>query len=74
MQFKRLLLLFLMVLKYVKLLINRGLDVDFFAKGLSFSFASHNNFFEEIAKFRSFKKDVGKNYRKKNSTLKILNL
>jgi len=40
-------------IKYVKLLINRGLDVDFFAKGLSFFFASHNNFFEEIAKFRA---------------------
>lgn len=40
-------------IEYVRLLINRGLDVDFFAPTLSFFFASHNNFFEEIAKFRA---------------------
>ncbi|MBN1225176.1 MAG: methylmalonyl-CoA mutase [Candidatus Aminicenantes bacterium] len=30
-----------------------GLDVDAFAPRLSFFFAAHNNFFEEIAKFRA---------------------
>ncbi|MGC8943188.1 MAG: acyl-CoA mutase large subunit family protein [Caldisericia bacterium] len=43
-------------IEYVKLLLDRGLDVDFFAKGLSFFFASHNNFFEEIAKFRALRR------------------
>lgn len=40
-------------IEYVRLMINRKLDVDSFAKNLSFFFASHNNFFEEIAKFRA---------------------
>lgn len=43
-------------IEYVKLLLNRGLDIDFFAKGLSFFFASHNNFFEEIGKFRALRR------------------
>jgi methylmalonyl-CoA mutase N-terminal domain/subunit len=38
---------------YVQAAIDRGLDVDKFAGRLSFFFASHNNFFEEIAKFRA---------------------
>ena len=38
---------------YVEALIERGLKVDDFAHRLSFFFASHNNFFEEIAKFRA---------------------
>lgn len=38
---------------YVQAAINRGLDLDKFAGRLSFFFASHNNFFEEIAKFRA---------------------
>jgi methylmalonyl-CoA mutase N-terminal domain/subunit len=33
--------------------LERGLEVDEFAPKLSFFFASHNNFFEEIAKFRA---------------------
>jgi len=37
---------------YVQGAIDRGLDVDTFASRLSFFFASHNNFLEEIAKFR----------------------
>jgi len=40
-------------IEYVRLLINRGLDVDSFAGRLSFFFASHSDFFEEIAKFRA---------------------
>ncbi|MGH3383327.1 MAG: acyl-CoA mutase large subunit family protein [Nocardioidaceae bacterium] len=38
---------------YVELGIDRGLDVDTFAPGLSFFFDSHLDFFEEIAKFRA---------------------
>jgi methylmalonyl-CoA mutase N-terminal domain/subunit len=39
--------------EYVRAAIERGLDVDDFAPRLSFFFNSHNDFFEEIAKFRS---------------------
>ena len=38
---------------YVELGIDRGLDVDEFAPGLSFFFDAHIDFFEEIAKFRA---------------------
>ncbi|MGB9676178.1 MAG: acyl-CoA mutase large subunit family protein [Candidatus Bathyarchaeales archaeon] len=38
---------------YVQAAVDRGLDLDQFAGRLSFFFASHNNFFEEIAKFRA---------------------
>ena len=38
---------------YVAEAIGRGLDVDAFAPRLSFFFNSHNDFFEEIAKFRA---------------------
>jgi methylmalonyl-CoA mutase N-terminal domain/subunit len=38
---------------YVESTLERGLKVDEFASRLSFFFASHNNFFEEIAKFRA---------------------
>ncbi len=38
---------------YVQAAIERGLDVDDFAPRLSFFFNSHNDFFEEIAKFRA---------------------
>ncbi|MDZ4339209.1 MAG: methylmalonyl-CoA mutase family protein, partial [candidate division NC10 bacterium] len=38
---------------YVEAAIKAGLDVDAFASQLSFFFACHNNFFEEVAKFRA---------------------
>jgi len=38
---------------YVESALERGLKVDDFAPRLSFFFASHNNFFEEVAKFRA---------------------
>jgi methylmalonyl-CoA mutase N-terminal domain/subunit len=38
---------------YVQAAVDRGLDLDKFAGRLSFFFAAHNNFFEEIAKFRA---------------------
>ncbi|MBW3563395.1 MAG: methylmalonyl-CoA mutase family protein [Acidobacteria bacterium] len=40
-------------LEYVEYGIRAGLDVDDFAPRLSFFFNSHNDFFEEIAKFRA---------------------
>jgi len=38
---------------YVESTLERGLKVDDFAHRLSFFFASHNDFFEEVAKFRA---------------------
>jgi methylmalonyl-CoA mutase N-terminal domain/subunit len=40
-------------ISYVQAAINAGLDVDRFAGQLSFFFNSHNNLFEEVAKFRA---------------------
>jgi len=40
-------------MEYVRWGLARGLDVDEFAPRLSFFFNSHNDFFEEIAKFRA---------------------
>ena len=38
---------------YVERCVERGLDVDEFAPRLSFFFNAHNDFFEEIAKYRA---------------------
>ncbi|MCJ8208793.1 methylmalonyl-CoA mutase family protein [Mucilaginibacter sp. RS28] len=38
---------------YLKAAMSKGLAIDVFAKRLSFFFNCHNNFFEEIAKFRA---------------------
>ena len=38
---------------YVKAALDKGLDIDVFGRRLSFFFNAHNNFFEEIAKFRA---------------------
>ncbi|MGD2114278.1 MAG: methylmalonyl-CoA mutase family protein, partial [Acidobacteriota bacterium] len=40
-------------LAYVQAAVDRGLDVDDFAPRLSFFFNAHNNFLEEVAKFRA---------------------
>ena len=40
-------------MEYVKLSMERGLDVDEFSQRLSFFFDVHSDFFEEIAKFRA---------------------
>ncbi|MFQ5411761.1 MAG: methylmalonyl-CoA mutase, partial [Phycisphaerae bacterium] len=40
-------------LHYAQAAIDRGLDIDAFAPRLSFFFNSHNDFFEEIAKYRA---------------------
>lgn len=38
---------------YLKAAIEKGLDINVFASRISFFFNCHNNFFEEIAKFRA---------------------
>lgn len=40
-------------IEYVKWGLSRGLDIDSFAPRISFFFNSHNDFFEEVAKFRA---------------------
>ncbi len=42
--------------EYVRWAVERGLDVDQFAPRLSFFFNAHNDFFEEIAKYRAARK------------------
>ena len=43
-------------IEYVNAAIEQGLDINKFGQRLSFFFNSHNNFFEEIAKFRAARK------------------
>ena len=43
-------------IEYVEWALRRGLNVDDFSPRLSFFFNSHNDFFEEIAKFRAARK------------------
>lgn len=50
---------------YVEAAIERGLDVDDFAPRLSHFFNSHNDFFEEIAKFRAARRIYAKRMRYK---------
>jgi methylmalonyl-CoA mutase N-terminal domain/subunit len=38
---------------YLKAALDKGLDINIFAKRLSFFFNCHNNFFEEVCKFRA---------------------
>ncbi len=38
---------------YLKAAMEKGLDIDVFGKRLSFFFNSHNNLFQEVAKFRA---------------------
>jgi methylmalonyl-CoA mutase, N-terminal domain len=41
---------------YVKAALDKGLNIDVFGKRLSFFFNSHNNLFQEVAKFRAARK------------------
>jgi len=50
---------------YVKAAIERGLDVDDFAPRLSFFFNSHNNFFEEVCKYRAARRIWAKHMKNK---------
>jgi len=43
-------------LEYVKAVLARGMDIDDFAPQLSFYFYTHNNLFEEVAKYRAMRK------------------
>ena len=43
-------------IEYTQAAIKRGLDINLFTSQMSFFFNSHNNFFEEIAKFRAARK------------------
>ena len=47
---------------YVQAAINAGLDVDGFASQLSFFFNAHNNFLEEVAKYRAARRMWAQNY------------
>jgi methylmalonyl-CoA mutase N-terminal domain/subunit len=50
-------------MEYVRWAIRRGLDVDEFAPRLSFFFNAHNDFFEEIAKYRAARRIWGREMR-----------
>jgi methylmalonyl-CoA mutase N-terminal domain/subunit len=52
-------------MEYVRQSIARGLDVDTFAPRLSFFFNCHNDFFEEIAKFRAARRIWARAMREK---------
>jgi methylmalonyl-CoA mutase N-terminal domain/subunit len=52
-------------LTYVEEVIKSGLDIDEFAPRLSFFFNSHNDFFEEIAKFRAARRIWAKEIKKR---------
>jgi len=52
-------------ISYVEAAIKAGLDPNEFGKNLSFFFSSHNNFLEEIAKFRASRKIWSKIMRKR---------
>lgn len=51
--------------EYVQYGIERGLDVDEFVPRLSFFFNAHNDFFEEIAKYRAARKIWAKTMRER---------
>jgi len=57
-------------LAYVEAGVERGLDVDDFVPRLSFFFNSHNDFFEEIAKFRAARRiwarEIARRFNPKN--------
>jgi methylmalonyl-CoA mutase N-terminal domain/subunit len=50
---------------YVEAALARGLDVDQFAPRLSFFFNAHNDFFEEIAKYRAARRIWARHMREK---------
>lgn len=51
-------------LEYVRAAKKRGLDIDKFAPRLSFFFNAHNDFFEEIAKYRAARRIWAKEMKK----------
>ncbi|MEJ5167213.1 MAG: methylmalonyl-CoA mutase family protein [Thermoanaerobaculia bacterium] len=63
-------------LEYIDSALKRGLKIDEFAPKLSFFFNCHNNFLEEVAKFRAARKIWAKimkeNYKAKNKDSMLL--
>ena len=53
---------------YVRAAVEKGLDINVFGKRLSFFFNSHNNLFEEVAKFRAARKMWAKMMRELGAT------
>src|SRR3990172_9573454 len=51
--------------EYVRWCLERGLDIDDFAPRLSFFFNCHNDFFEEVAKFRAARRIWSKEMRER---------
>ena len=51
-------------IEYVKSAMKRGLNIDDFAPRLSFFFNAHNDFFEEIAKYRAARRIWAKEIKK----------
>lgn len=54
-------------LTYVDESVKRGLDIDAFAPRLSFFFNAHNDFFEEIAKYRAARRIWAKEMEKRGA-------
>jgi methylmalonyl-CoA mutase N-terminal domain/subunit len=59
---------------YVEAAMERGLNVDDFAPRLSFFFNSHNNFFEEICKYRAARRIWAKRMKNKYGAKKAESL
>jgi len=55
---------------YVESALERGLNIDDFAPRLSFFFNSHNNFFEEICKYRAARRIWAKRMKNKYGAIK----
>lgn len=53
-------------LEYVKWAVEAGMDIDNFAPRLSFFFNAHNDFFEEIAKYRAARRIWARHIQKYN--------
>ena len=62
-------------LTYVQWCVDRGMDVDDFAPRLSFFFNAHNDFFEEIAKYRAARRiwarELKERFGAKNDALAV---
>ena len=59
---------------YVEAALERGLDIDDFAPRLSFFFNSHNNFFEEVCKYRAARRIWAKHMKNKYGAKKLESL
>jgi methylmalonyl-CoA mutase N-terminal domain/subunit len=59
---------------YVQAAVDQGLDLDKFAGRISFFFAAHNNFLEEVAKFRAARRLWAKIMKDRFNAKKIASL